>query len=95
MDWLRDLADFLASRDLLRTFSHFWFQIGLVALIGLAIVNRWRIVLLVLILLISAVAFVYLTAGGPVVGVERQTLFFIGGCLAVMFVAIYLLYVRK
>ena len=30
-----------------------------------------------------------------VVGVERQTLFFIGGCLAVMFVAIYLLYVRK
>ena len=95
MDWLRDLADFLASRDLIRTFSLFWFQIGLVAFIALAIINRWRIVLLVLILLISGVAFVYLTAGGPVVGVERQTLFFIGGCLAVMFVAIYLLFVRK
>ncbi len=95
MEWLRDLADFLTSRDLLHTFSTFGFQIGLIAFIALAIINRWRIVLLVLLLAISGIAFVYLTAGGPVVGVERQTTFFIGGCLAVLFVAIYLLFMRK
>jgi len=95
VDWLRDLVDFLSSRNLPRVFSTFWFQVALVAFIALAIVKRWRILLLLLLLVTGVIAFVYLTAGGPVVGVERQTLFFIGGCLAVMFVAIFLLFVRK
>jgi hypothetical protein len=95
VEWINDITDYLQSRDLLRTFGNIWFQLAIIALISMAIINRWRGVLLVLIVLFGIVGFVHLTAGGPILGVAQQTLIFILGCFVVMGVAIYLLFMNK